>query len=48
LGLTWSGERTVVTTAAGEVVLLELWAPAAKLAFARPAFVAWASAVAEQ
>jgi S1-C subfamily serine protease len=45
LGLAWIGERAVVTTSAGEPVLLELWAPKAKFAFAREAFLAWGVAV---
>ena len=46
LGVWWNGERALVETTAGESVLLELWAPEAKFAFAHDAFVAWGRAVA--
>jgi hypothetical protein len=45
LGVSWTGERAVVTPASGTPVLLELWAPAEKFAFAREAFRAWGEAV---
>ena len=44
-GLNWIGERTVVTTAESEPVLLEVWAPEAKIGSAREAFRAWERAV---
>ena len=45
LGLSWIGERAIATSASGEPILLELWAPAGKFGFAREAFLAWGRAV---
>ncbi len=47
-GLDWVGERAVATTPDGAPVLLEVWAPAAKIAAAREAFRAWERAVSAQ
>jgi hypothetical protein len=43
-GLTWVVQRTVITTSAGQPVLLELWAPEARTGLAVDAWLAWAKA----